>query len=187
MNLIDTWLRDNQIGRDHTQLNGYSAALIATVLGQRVWIAKESERPILAFASARQVLETEREQWAAVPVLQWLDMKYNAAAAAVVGVALGAAGSFLLPPRGLVGFFSLLLALVAGSGAGSSMAGAVTRATHAKRGLPMQLTAVGGIVLAAAVRLAPFVLWDGIERARGDAIGLLLVVVASIVTWGRLH
>ena len=109
-----------------------------------------------------------------------------AVAAALVGAALGAAGSILLPPRGFVGFFSMLLALLGGSGAGSIMAGAVTRVTHGKRGVPMQLAAVGGIIVAGVVRLAPFVAWDGLEQIRGDTVGLLLVVVASIVAWGRL-
>lgn len=110
-----------------------------------------------------------------------------AIAAAVVGVALGAAGSILLPPRGFVGFFSFLLALLGGSGAGSIMAGAVTRVTRGKRGIAMQLVAVCGIVIAGVVRLVPYLAWDGPALLREDMVGLLLVAVASIVAWGRLR
>jgi hypothetical protein len=110
-----------------------------------------------------------------------------AAAALIVGLGLGAAGSLLLPPRGLFGLFGLLLPLLAGYGAGSILAGAITRVTRGKRGPAMQVAALAGVAIAAAVRLAPYVLGDSLDRVRGDAVGIVLVAVAAITAWGRLR
>jgi len=106
------------------------------------------------------------------------------AAAVVVGAALGLVGALLLPPSSRIPFFGLILALLAGSGAGSLMAEAITRATHGKRGVHVQSIAVAGLVLAAVLRLA---ISGDFDRLTSDLIGLFAVVVAVVVAWGRLR
>lgn len=105
--------------------------------------------------------------------------------AAVVAAPLGFAGALLFPPSPAIGLFSLLFALLAGSGTGSLVAAAITRATRGKRGTPMQAIAAGAIVLAAVLRLvlagAP---WDLLLR---DIAGALLVVIAVSVASSRLR
>lgn len=107
-----------------------------------------------------------------------------AGAALAVGVAVGVIGGLVLPPTARVPFFGLLLALFAGSGVGSLMAEAVTRATRGKRGTTVQSIAVGGIAVAGLVRLA---VSGGFDLVGQDLIGLFAVVVAAVVVWGRLR
>ncbi len=105
-------------------------------------------------------------------------------AAAAVGAALGLAGALLLPPGSRVPFFGLLLALFAGSGAGTLMAEAITRATRGKRGPAVQWIAVAGLVLAALIRLA---ITREFGQLTGDLLGLVALVIALAVAWGRLR
>ena len=113
-----------------------------------------------------------------------LDYAKAVVAAAVVGVPLGVIGAFL-PPSPFVNFFSILIAFFAGSGAGTLMAGAIARATNRKRGMPMQVIAAGGILLAAGVRIS----LAGIPLAfiLRDMSGAVLVVVAISIAYGRLR
>jgi hypothetical protein len=104
--------------------------------------------------------------------------------AAALGAGFGLVGALLLPPDSRVPFFGLILALLAGSGAGTIMAEALTRATRGKRGVHMQSIAVAGIVLAAVVRLA---VAGEFDRVTSDVIGLFTVVVAIAVVWSRLR
>lgn len=106
------------------------------------------------------------------------------AAALGVGVALGLVGGLLLPPGSRFAFFGLLLALFAGSGAGSLMAEAITRATRGKRGLSVQWMAVNGMLVAGVVRLAVSGEFDMFTR---DVFGLVAVGIAMAVAWGRLR
>lgn len=106
------------------------------------------------------------------------------AAAAVVGAGLGVAGALLLPPDSRVPFFGLLLALLAGSGAGTLMAEAITRATRGKRGTSVQWIAVAGLVLAAVIRLA---VAGEFDRVTSDLLGLFALAIALVAAWGRLR
>jgi hypothetical protein len=121
------------------------------------------------------------------PVMYELAMEHYlraGAVAAVLGAGFGVIGALLLPPDSRIPFFGLILALLAGSGAGTVMAEALTRATRGKRGIQMQSIAVGGIVLAAVVRLA---VAGEFDRITTDLIGLFAVGVAVVVVWGRLR
>ncbi len=107
-----------------------------------------------------------------------------AGAAAGVGLLVGVIGGLFLPPAARVPLFGLFLALFAGSGIGSLMAEALTRATRGKRGTPVQLIAVGGILLGAVVRLAVSGQFD---LAAQDVLGLFAFGIAGVVAWGRLR
>lgn len=104
--------------------------------------------------------------------------------AAVLALPLGFLGSILVPPSRVGGFFLLIIALLAGSGAGAVVAESIQRATG-KRGLTMQLIAIGGIALAALLRL----LFSGTapEDVLRDTVGLFLVAIAAVAAWGRLR
>ncbi|MGE0134614.1 MAG: hypothetical protein AB7L91_10945 [Dehalococcoidia bacterium] len=109
----------------------------------------------------------------------------RAAGAAVgVGVVVGIIGGLLLPPTARVPLFGLFLALFAGSGIGSLMAEAITRATRGKRGTSVQSIALGGVVVGAAVRLAVSGQFDLVAQ---DLIGLFAFGIAAAVAWGRLR
>lgn len=102
-----------------------------------------------------------------------------------VAAPLGFVAAWLLPPSPRIGLFSMLIALLAGSGAGSLVAAAITRATHGKRGAGMQAAAGGAIVLAAVLRFliagAP---WELLLR---DLAGALMVLIALSVASNRLR
>lgn len=107
-----------------------------------------------------------------------------AGAAAGVGVVVGVIGGLVLPPDARVPLFGLFLALFAGSGIGSVMAEAITRATRGKRGSAVQAIALGGIVVAALVRLA---VSGEFDLAAQDVLGLFAFGIAGVVAWGRLR
>jgi hypothetical protein len=115
--------------------------------------------------------------------LRPLDYAKGAGASGVVAAILGIAGAILLRPGGGIPFFGLMLAVLAGAGAGTVMAAAITRATRGKRGLAMQAIAAGGLIAAWLLRLAiagalPFML--------GDLLGVLALAVAVAASWQRL-
>ncbi len=108
----------------------------------------------------------------------------SAGAALGAGVLLGIAGAILLPlmPRG---FFSLIIGLFVGLGAGAVMAEAISRATRHKRGTVMQVMAVLGLALAAAIyilggRFSP-------QVAVQDLMTWMVVGAAILSAWGRLR
>ncbi len=101
--------------------------------------------------------------------------------AAVLAVPLGVLGAILLRPG--AGFFALMIAVLAGAGAGSLMAEAITRLTRGKRGLSMQLIAAGGLVGAWLLRLA---LVGGLSLILGDFMGAIAMAVAVAAAWQRL-
>lgn len=105
-------------------------------------------------------------------------------AAVGVGLVVGVVGGFLLPPSTRVPLFGLFLALFAGSGIGSLMAEALTRATRGKRGAAIQVTALGGVAVAAATRLA---VSGQIDLVAQDVLGLFAFGIAGVVAWGRLR
>jgi hypothetical protein len=104
--------------------------------------------------------------------------------ALVLAAPLGFVGSILVPPSRVGGFFLLIIALLAGSGAGALVAESMHRVTG-KRGLTMQLIAIVGIVAAAVLRLV----FSGtaIEDVLRDTVGLFLVAIAGVAAWGRLR
>lgn len=107
--------------------------------------------------------------------------KAGGVSVALAGV-LGFLGAILLRPGG-GGFFGLMIGVLAGAGAGSLVAEAITRVTRGKRGLPMQLIAASAIVGAWLLRLTlagalPFVLMD--------LVGAIAMVVAIAASWQRL-
>jgi hypothetical protein len=111
---------------------------------------------------------------------------YLRAAGAAVGVSLGLAiaGLILLPLVRGIPFLGLMLALAAGAGAGSLMAGALTWATKGKRGLAMQV--IAGIALVAAW-IVPFVQLGALAAAPRDLLGLFATLVAVIIASQRLR
>jgi hypothetical protein len=121
------------------------------------------------------------------PPMYELDLRDLALAvgvAAILALPLGFLGSILVPPSRVGGFFLLIVALLAGSGAGAVVAESMLRATG-KRGLTMQLIAIGGIAVAAVLRLV----FSGtaIEDVLRDTVGLFVVAIAAVAAWGRLR
>lgn len=112
------------------------------------------------------------------------DVLRGALTAAGVGLALGLAGAWLLPVRPFAGFFSMLIAMLAGSGAGSVMAAVLTSATRGKRGLTIQLIAVGGLVIAGTLRL---VIGGDLQLLQRDIVGMIALALAVAVVWNRLR
>ncbi len=112
-----------------------------------------------------------------------LDIAKAAGAALVVAVGLGLAGVILLRPGGGVPFFGLMLALLAGAGAGALMAEAITRVTRGKRGRTMQLVAAGGLVTAWLLRLA---LAGALSFLLGDVLGGIALAASIVAAWQRL-
>lgn len=106
-------------------------------------------------------------------------------AAAVAAVPLGFLGAILLPPRAGAGFLLLAIGLLAGVGAGTLIAEAMSRATRNKRGPSMQVIAVVAIVFAGALRLV----FAGLDwqLATQDLGGGFAVVIAAASAWGRLR
>ncbi len=112
------------------------------------------------------------------------DILRGALAAVGLGLALGLGGAWLLPVRPFSGFFTLLIAMFAGSGAGSAMAAVLTSATRGKRGTTIQLIAVGGLVVAGTVRL---VAGGDLQLLQRDIAGMLALALAVAVVWNRLR
>jgi hypothetical protein len=112
------------------------------------------------------------------------DIARAALAAAGTGLVLGFAGALFLPARLQGGFLFLFIALLAGSGAGVVMATVLARATRGKRGLTMQLIAVGGLVIASGARLLVGGDLDLIQR---DVPGMLALAIAIATVWSRLR
>lgn len=104
--------------------------------------------------------------------------------AAGTGLAIGLAGAWLLPVRSFAGFFTLLIAMLAGSGAGNAMAAVLTSATRGKRGLTIQFIAIGGLVIAGTVRL---VIGGELQLLQRDIVGMLALALAVAVVWNRLR
>ncbi len=97
---------------------------------------------------------------------------------------LGVVGAIFLPPGGF-GFFGILIGFLLGSGLGSLYARAITQATNGKRGTPMQLAAVSGIVGLLLIRFA----LSGLEfdQLRFDLMGPIAGFVAASVAWQQLR
>lgn len=106
-------------------------------------------------------------------------------AAVIVALPLGFVGALILPPSNRANFLLLAIALLAGVGAGAAIGEAMLWATRRKRGLPMQVIAVGGIVLAALLRMV----FTGLDLhvAAQDLVGNFAAVVAAVSAWGRLR
>ena len=104
--------------------------------------------------------------------------------ALVLAPALGLAGAFLIPTRGIGGFF-LLIGLFVGSAVGGMVAEAIRRATRGKLGTGMQVVAVLTIVVAAVLR----VIFAGapIETVVTNMMSLVIVGVGAFAAWGRLR
>jgi hypothetical protein len=102
----------------------------------------------------------------------------------VLALVLGVVGAIFLPTGGF-GFFGILIGFFLGSGIGSLFARAITWATGAKRGIPMQLAAVSGIVGLLLIRFA----LSGAEfdALRFDLIGPIAGFVAASVAWQQLR
>jgi hypothetical protein len=122
------------------------------------------------------------------PVMYELEAGHFVRAVAVAAVAalpLGFVGAILLPPSGRASFILLAIALLAGVGAGAAMGEAILWATNRKRGLPLQVIAAGGIVLAGVLR----VVFTGLDLhlVAQDLVGNFALVVAVFSAWGRLR
>lgn len=102
----------------------------------------------------------------------------------VVGGVLGVVGGFVMPAgAGRGGMLLLLLSLFAGIGAGAALAAGIDRATGGKRGVPVQLAAVAGVLVAATIRL---VLAGDLALAGSDVVGAVAVLTAVASSWQRL-
>jgi hypothetical protein len=101
-------------------------------------------------------------------------------AAIGAGAAFGLAWGILLPGRGFLGFFMLLLGVFAGYG----MANLVEWAGRWKRGPIVQWSAVAGIVTAYVVRN---LVLTGSPVIANDLWGLIFVGIAAAVAWNRLR
>lgn len=112
-----------------------------------------------------------------------LDYAKGLGAAAAVAVALGVAGTVLLSPGRGMPFFGLMIAILVGAGAGTLMAGAISRATRGKRGLTMQLIAAAGLVGAWLLRLT---LAGALSFILGDVMGGIALTVSIFASWQRL-
>lgn len=112
------------------------------------------------------------------------DLAIAIGVAVILALPLGFLGSVLVPPSRAGDFFLLIIALLAGSGAGALVAESMLRATG-KRGITMQLIAIAGIALAAVLRL----IFSGtaLEDVLRDTVGLFLVAIAAVAAWGRLR
>ncbi len=121
-----------------------------------------------------------------------------AGAALVVSLGLGVAGLILLPLVRGIPFLGLMLAVAAGAGAGSLMAGAVTWATNGKRGLALQVIAGLGLVAAWVLPLVllrvlvggavtPQILLSAFATAPRDLLGLFAAIVSVVVASQRLR
>lgn len=104
-------------------------------------------------------------------------------AAVVAGIALGVA--WWIANMLTFIFFGFIVGLVLGS----AMAGAILYATNRRAGPPLQAAAVGGIVIAYAVRVGLLFALDNWQFVdlRTDIIGLLAAGIAAFVAIGRLR
>ena len=120
------------------------------------------------------------------PMYELAPLDYAKAIAVAIAVALplGFVGAFFAPTR-FFGMFSMLFALLGGSGAGALVAAAISRATRYKRGVPMQIIAGGAIILAAALRF--YLSAAPPSMLLRDITGALLVVIAISVASSRLR
>lgn len=107
-----------------------------------------------------------------------------AGASLALALPLGIVGAIFLPPGGF-GFFGILIGFFIGTGVGSLYVRAITSATGGKRGTPMQVAAVSGIVGLLLIRFAfaglPF------ELLRFDLMGPIAGFVAASVAWQQLR
>jgi hypothetical protein len=100
-------------------------------------------------------------------------------AALLAGLAVGAFWGYATGGRGFVGFFLFFIAL----GIGWAISESVSLATNRKRGLPLQVCAVVGVVLAYLVQNV--IAGDSILPA-GDIWGYFAAVIAAVFAWQRL-
>jgi hypothetical protein len=112
------------------------------------------------------------------------DLALAVGIAVALAAPLGFLGAILVPPSRAGGFFLLIIALLAGSGAGAVVAESIHRVTG-KRGRTLQLVALAGIAAAAVLRLV----FSGIalDEVLRDTVGLFLVAIAGVAAWGRLR
>lgn len=118
-------------------------------------------------------------------VLAPFDYVRAVAAGLVAAVAAGILGAMLLPPSGRIGLFSILFAVLGGTGAGTAIAEAMSRVTRRKRGREMQIVAGAAVVVAGVTRLA----MSGVplEYAARDIAGLFMIVIGVSVASSRLR
>ena len=122
------------------------------------------------------------------PPMYELSTRHYALAAGtslMLGMPMGVVGALFLPPGG-AGFFGILIGFFIGTGVGSVYATTLTRVTGGKRGVGMQLMAVGGIVVLLLVRQ---VLGAGLnlQLLSFDLVGPVTGFVAASVAWQRLR
>ena len=120
------------------------------------------------------------------PMYEITPMQYVQAigAATAVATGLGIVGALLLPLARSIPFFGLMISIIAGVGAGTVMAEAISRASRGKRGPGMQIVALAAILAAGVLRLA---LVGALTLVLQDLLGLLMVAVAMAATWQRLR
>lgn len=109
----------------------------------------------------------------------------GAAAAVGAGAALGLIWGIVLPFSPSF-FFGLLVGL----GLGYAVGEAVSLATNRKVGLPLQVLAAGGVILAYVVRSAIFAsAWRGIDLTDvlTEEFGLIVVFLGVVIAIGRLR
>ncbi|HYM14163.1 MAG TPA: B-box zinc finger protein [Dehalococcoidia bacterium] len=105
------------------------------------------------------------------------------ASAAGAGIAIGVAWAFF----NLVTYF--LYGALAGLAIGYAIGEIVSLSTNRRAGPPLQAMAVGGVLLAFAVRLGVLLALAGwtLRDVRTDAFGLIAVVIAAFMAAGRLR
>jgi hypothetical protein len=110
----------------------------------------------------------------------------GAGAALVTGLVLGGLWGVLLPFG-----VSYFLGLLVGLGLGYAIGEAVSFATNRKLGLPLQVLAVGGVVVAYLAHAAVLVssirgvsFHDVLTR---DTFGYVVVILAAVVAMGRVR
>jgi hypothetical protein len=112
-----------------------------------------------------------------------------AGAALLAGAVVGAVWGTLFPFGVLL--LGLIGGLLVGAGAGYVVGESVSIATNRKVGLPLQLMAAGGVIVAYAVRSAIVVSplhGIGVEDViRGDALGFLTAIVGVVIAVNRVR
>ncbi|MDP2328107.1 MAG: hypothetical protein Q8M79_08465 [Dehalococcoidia bacterium] len=102
-----------------------------------------------------------------------------------VALPLGVLGAFILPPTGRSSFFMLFFALFMGTGAGTLVAEAITRASGGKRGPVMIGIAVAALVAAWGVRVVlSGASWEVAVR---DLVGFAIVGFGIAAASNRLR
>jgi len=109
-----------------------------------------------------------------------------AGASLALALPLGLIGAIFLPVGGF-GFFGILIGFFLGSGIGSLYARTLTWATGAKRGMPVQIAAVSGIVGMLLIRFALSSDGLALDQLRFDLLGPIVGFVAASIAWQQLR